>query len=97
MDNNEKRMISMTGDLGEKIDLIVLEKTEFNGCVYILAEESEDDETMAYILKQSGGDDKELVYTIVEDEKELDAIAPIFEELLEGEVQIVSDDDDSAR
>ena len=91
MDKKENQIISMTGELGEKIDLIVLEKTEFNGFVYILAEESEEDETIAYILKQSGEDDKELVYTLVEDEKELDAVAPIFEELLEGEIELVSE------
>ena len=83
----------MTGDLGETIELIVLEKTEFNGCVYILAEESEDDETMAYILKQSGEEEKDIVYSIVEDEKELEAVAPIFEELLEGEIELVSEDE----
>ncbi|MBP5331780.1 MAG: DUF1292 domain-containing protein [Lachnospiraceae bacterium] len=83
----------MTGDMGETIELIVLEKTEFNGCVYILAEESDDDESFGYILKQSGEEDKDIVYSIVEDEKELDAVAPIFEELLEGEVELVSDDE----
>ncbi len=85
----------MTGELGEKIELIVLEKTEFNGSIYILAEEIEElgeDESMAYILKQSGENEKELVYTFVEDEKELDAVAPIFEELLEGEIELVSDE-----
>jgi hypothetical protein len=92
MDKKEQK-ISMTGDLGETIELIVLEKTEFNGCVYILAEESEDDETMAYILKQSGEEEKDIVYSIVEDEKELEAIAPIFEELLEGEIELVSEDE----
>ena len=47
---------------------------------------------MAYILKQSGEEDKDIVYSIVEDEKELEAVAPIFEELLEGEIELVSDD-----
>ena len=37
MDKKEQ-IISMTGEEGETIDLIVLEKTEFNGSVYILAE-----------------------------------------------------------
>lgn len=92
MAKEDNRIISMVGELGEKIELIALEKTEFNGCVYILAEESEDDETMAYILKQNAEEDGELVYTLVEDEKELDAVAPIFEELLEGEIEIVSDE-----
>ncbi len=91
MDKDEKRTICMIGEMGEKIELIPLEKTVFNGSVYILAEESEDDETMAYILKQSGEDDNDLVYTLVEDEKELDAVAPIFEELLEGEIELVSE------
>ena len=94
MANSDNRTISLKGESGETIDLIVLEKTEFGGFTYILAEESEDDETVAYILKQCGGDDDELTYSIVEDEKELDAVAPIFEELLEGEIELVSDDGD---
>ena len=94
MDKKDNQTISVTGELGEKIDLIVLEKTEFGGSVYILAEESEEDETVAYILKQSGENDGDFVYTLVEDEKELDAVAPIFEELLEGEIEIVSDETD---
>ncbi|MCR5322325.1 MAG: DUF1292 domain-containing protein [Lachnospiraceae bacterium] len=94
MDKKDNQTISVTGEFGEKIDLIVLEKTEFGGSVYILAEESEEDETVAYILKQSGENDGDFVYTLVEDEKELDAVAPIFEELLEGEIEIVSDETD---
>ncbi len=94
MADKENRTISLKGEFGETIDLIVLEKTEFGGKVYVLAEESEDDETVAYILRQNGEDDNELTYSIVEDEKELDAVAPIFEELLEGEIELVSDDED---
>ncbi|MBO7530191.1 MAG: DUF1292 domain-containing protein [Lachnospiraceae bacterium] len=94
MADKENRTISLTGEFGETIDLIVLEKTEFGGNIYVLAEESEDDETVAYILRQNGEDENELTYSIVEDEKELDAVAPIFEELLEGEIELVSDDED---
>ena len=91
MANKDNRTISLKGELGETIELIVLEKTEFGGNIYVLAEESEDDETVAYILKQDGESEEELTYSIVEDEKELDAVAPIFEELLEGEIELVSE------
>ncbi len=86
-------MISFVGEDGENVELIVLDKTEFNGNTYILAEESEEDETFAYILKQEQDSEKEIVYSIVDDDKELDAVAAIFEELLDGEVDIVPEDE----
>ena len=85
--------IIFTDEDNEKIELIVLEKTEFNGCVYVLACENEDDESLAYILRQKGEDDDDLVYELVDDDRELDALAPIFEELLEGEVELIPDED----
>ena len=85
--------IVLQNDDNEETELIVLEKTEFNGCVYVLACESEEDESLAYILRQKGEEDDDLLYEIVDDDRELEAVAPIFEELLEGEVSLVPDED----
>ena len=89
----KQNKIAFIDENNEKVELIVLEKTEFNGCVYVLACESDDDESLAYVLRQSGEDEDDLVYEIVDDDRELEALAPIFEELLEGEVELIPDDD----
>ena len=58
-----------------------------------MMKESEDDETMAYIMKQVVREgEKEAVYEFVEDEKEINAVAGLLEELLDGEVELIPDD-----
>lgn len=86
--------ITFTADDGEKVELYVIEETKLNGSTYLLASETEDsDEDVAYIMKQiEQKGSSEVTYVIVEDEKEIDAVAAVFEELLEGEVDLVSDD-----
>ena len=90
--------IELTDEDGGKLELYVLEKTEFNGSTYVLAEDAPVDdpdieEATAYILKLDDEIGDELVFTIVDDEKEMDAVAAIFEELLEGEVELVPDEE----
>ncbi len=68
----------------EPIGLFVLEETRIGGVSYLLAAESEDEDSEAYIMKDLSADgETEANYVIVEDEDELKAIAKIFEELLE--------------
>lgn len=91
MDNK----IKFTTDEGETVELYVLEETKFNGCSYLLAAESEDDEAVAYIMKQVTKDaNGEVSYEFVEDDKTIDAVAGIFEELLDGEVDLVGEDEE---
>lgn len=91
MDNK----IKFTTDEGETVELFVLEETKFNGCSYLLATESEDDESVAYIMKQVTKDaNGEVSYEFVEDDKTIDAVAGIFEELLDGEVDLVGEDEE---
>lgn len=91
MDNNK---ISFTGDDGEIIEMFVIERTKFHGADYLLVTDSEDDEATAYIMKQKGDSSAkgEISYDFVEDGKEINAVAGIFEELLEGEVDLLPDD-----
>ncbi len=86
--------IIFNGDNGEKIEFFVLEEAKLNGTNYLLVTESEEeeDEGMAYILKQvARNSDKDLTYEFVEDEKEIDAVAGLLEELLDGEIELVPD------
>ncbi len=68
----------------EPVDFYVLEQTTVAGVNYILVTEDEDGDCEALILKDlSATEDAEADYVIVEDEKELNAVAEIFENLLE--------------
>lgn len=74
-------------DSEEKVEFFVLEQTKFQGYQYLLVTDSDEDEEEAdaYILKDlSQTEEQEAVYVMVEDEQELQAVSPIFEELLEG-------------
>ena len=68
-----------------EVDFYVLEQTTIGGVNYILvtdAEEEEDGE--AYILKAShGADENEQVYSVVDDDDELAAVAGVFENMLD--------------
>ena len=77
-------MITMVTDSGESVDFYVLEETRINARSYLLvtdAPEGADGE--CYILKDmSGQQDAEAVYEFVEDDRELDGLMGVFEELL---------------
>ena len=65
------------------VDFYVLEQTRLGGVDYILVTDGEE-EGEALILKDvSAQDAPEAVYEIVDDDGELDAVAAIFENLLE--------------
>jgi len=82
MDNK----VIFTTDNDETVEFHVLEQTKLNGNTYLLVTDADenDEEGNAYILKAVSEDtDESVVYDVVEDEKELEAIAKIFEELLD--------------
>ena len=65
-------------------EFFILEETKINGSAYILVAESEDDDAECLILKDVRDEESgESVYEIVENEKELQAVSKVFEELLE--------------
>ena len=71
-------------DTGEETKFFVLEETRLNGTDYILVADSEEEDAQALILKDLSSDgDQEAVYEIVEDERELESVLGIFEQLLE--------------
>ena len=62
----------------------VLEQTRLGGFSYLLVTDREDGDSTAWILKDlSGDEDKEAVYEFVEDDKELEAVSSVFEQLLD--------------
>ena len=68
----------------EAVDFYILEETRIGGVDYILVTDSEEGDAECLILKDlSGAEDAEAVYTIVEDENELDSVFGVFEQMLE--------------
>jgi hypothetical protein len=66
------------------MDFFVLEKTTINQIDYILVTDEEEGDADAMILKDvSALEDEEAEYETVTDETELNAVAKVFENLLE--------------
>ena len=81
-DNMEK--ITFITEENESLTFFVEEQTRVNGIDYLLVSDSEDDEAQAYILKDVSEDtDPEAKYEFVEDDVEFDAVARLFEQMLE--------------
>ena len=77
----------------ENADFYVLEQTRIGGTDYILVTDMEDGDGDALILKDlSKPEDKDGLYEIVSEEKELQAVAAVFETLMD-DVTFVSDDE----
>lgn len=82
MSKTEKITFIPEGD--EPVDFYVLEQTRIGGNSYILVTDTEEGEGDALILKDLSGDgDAEAVYAVVEDDDELEAVAGVFESMLE--------------
>lgn len=70
-------------DTGEQIELYILEQTCINNVNYLLATEKAEEDSDAWLLREVRTEGEDSVYEFVEDETEIDAIAGVFEELLE--------------
>ena len=69
---------------GEPVEFYVLEQTRIGGLDYILVTDTEEDDGEALILKDiSNSGDAEALYEIVEDDKEIEAVAAVFGNMLE--------------
>ncbi len=70
---------------GDEVIFHVVEETRINGTNYLLVlDDIEGEETEALILKDTSAEgEAEAVYEIVDEEKELKAVAGLFSELLE--------------
>lgn len=80
----EKITFCPDGADGEAVDFYVLEQTRIGGCNYILVTDIEDGDGDALILKDASRDgEEESVYAIVEDDAELDAVAQVFQSMMD--------------
>ena len=81
--SKQKKVVFKSED-GENLEFHIVEQTTINNIRYILATDVMDDE-VAYILKETFSDSakEESVFEFVEDERELDAISKVFEQLLD--------------
>ena len=69
---------------GEVIEMFAIESTRLNGTDYLLAALSDEDDAECVILRDvSKPEEPDALYEPVEDERELDALFTVFEELLE--------------
>ncbi len=72
---------------GEEAEFFVLEQTTIAGVSYLLVTDAEDGDSDAWILKDLSKDtDSQALYEIVEDDRELEAVSLVFNELLEDVV-----------
>ena len=68
----------------DPVDFYVLEQTRLGGRDYILVTDAPEGDAEALILRDmSASEDTEAVYEIVTDDEELNAVAAVFENMLE--------------
>lgn len=78
----EKIVFTPEGE--EPVEFYVLEQTRLGGADYILVADSVDGDGDALILRDiSAPEEADAVYEIVEDDEELNAVAAVFENMLE--------------
>ncbi len=70
-------------DGGEAVEFYCLEQTVIGARTYLLVTDEEDGDSEALILRDdSDMKDEEAVYSIVDDDRELEAVAGVFRKLL---------------
>ncbi len=76
--------ILFTEDDGNSVEFYVVEKTKINEREYLLVTEQEEGDSEALILKDmSDNNAEESCYVCVSEDEELQAVAKVFENLLE--------------
>lgn len=76
--------ITFTPQEGDAVDFYILEQTKIGGMNYLLVTDSETDDGEALILRDiSDPEDAEAVYEIVDDDETLNAVAAVFEKIME--------------
>lgn len=84
MAENKNDSIIFEAEDGTEVEFAVLEQTTLGGINYLFVVDKADDESFLILRENNGADTEEMAaYDIVEDEKELDAVIRIFDELLE--------------
>lgn len=86
MENNEG-VITLEGENGELIDMMVVEMVEFRGSKYVLLQNADESDEDSYVFKFTEDVDYDKLETI-SDEKELEDVFEMFEEKISGTGQI---------
>ncbi len=84
--NNEKlESIIFTDEDGQEIEFFIIEETTLYGEDYILVTEDDPDseEAECMVLHRTGDDGDEVCYEPVEDDRLLESVLKVFEELLD--------------
>jgi hypothetical protein len=88
----EKVIFNPEGE--DPVEFFVLEQTRIGGFNYILVTDFEEGDGEALILKDLSEDgDEESRYVIVSDDAELNAVASVFEDMLE-DVALISEENE---
>lgn len=78
----EKIVFNPAGE--EPVEFYVLEQTRIGGIDYILVTDTEEDDGEALILRDTSKEgETEALYEIVTEDEELNAVAAVFENMLE--------------
>lgn len=83
MDNNEG-IITLEGENGELIDMMVIEMVEFGGSKYVLLQNTDEKDEDSYIFRFSEDIEYDKLETI-SDEKELADVFDIFDKKISGQ------------
>lgn len=83
MEEIMERVEFIDPDTGQCTEFYVLEQTTIGGSNYLMVTLDEDGDSDAFILKELAGDDSQTTYEMVDEDKELEAIAKVFAELME--------------
>ncbi len=75
--------ITFTPEEGGTVDFYVLEQTMIGGVNYLLVTDSEEDGEALILCDVSAPEDPEAVYEIVEDDEKLNAVADVFENMMD--------------
>lgn len=73
-------------ETGEEVVFAILSTVQYKEVAYLMVvdeDELDDDDVTAYILKATAIDGEDVIYDIVDDDDEIDAVAPLLEEALE--------------
>ena len=76
--------ITFRADENEAVEFYVLEQTRIGGVNYIRVTDAEEGDGDALILKDMSGDgEEESIFSIVDDEEELSAVAGVFQNMMD--------------
>lgn len=76
--------ITFRADENEAVEFYVLEQTRIGGVNYILVTDAEEGDGDALILKDMSGDgEEESIFSIVDEEEELSAVAGVFQNMID--------------